>query len=72
MRRTDRELTDGEIINALENIIDIIIKNSEGEVLPQFKKESRAAQIGFLIQRSLLEAEIIEPGKPNYQRRLKM
>lgn len=72
MRRTDRELTDGEIIDAFENIIDIIINNSEGEVLPQFKKESRAAQIGFLIQRLLLEAEIIEPGKPNYQRRLKM
>lgn len=72
MRRTDRKLTDGEIIDAFENIIDIIINNSEGEVLPQFKKESRAAQIGFLIQRLLLEAEIIEPGKPNYQRRLKM
>lgn len=72
MRRTDRELTDVEIIDAFENIIDIIINNSEGEVLPQFKKESRAAQIGFLIQRLLLEAEIIEPGKPNYQRRLKM
>ena len=72
MRRTDRELTDGEIIDAFENILDIIINNSEGEVLPQFKKESRAAQIGFLIQRLLLEAEIIEPGKPNYQRRLKM
>lgn len=72
MRRTDRELTDVEIIDAFENIINIIIDNSEGEVLPQFKKESRAAQIGFLIQRLLLEAEIIEPGKPNYQRRLRM
>lgn len=72
MRRTERELTDVEIIDAFDKIIDIIINNYEQEVPESFRKESRAAWIGYKIQRMLLDEKIIETGKKEEQRRLKV
>ena len=43
MRKTERELTDVEMIDALLHIVDIIIDDYDKEVAPQFRKESRAA-----------------------------
>lgn len=72
MRRTERELTDVEIIDAFDKIVDIIINNYEQEVPESFRKESRAAWIGYKIQRMLLDEKIIETGKKEVQRRLKV
>lgn len=72
MRRTERELTDVEIIDAFDKIVDIIINNYEQEVSESFRKESRAAWIGYKIQRMLLDEKIIETGKKEEQRRLKI
>lgn len=72
MRRTERELTDVEIIDAFDKIVDIIINNYEQEVPESFRKGSRAAWIGYKIQRMLLDEKIIETGKKEEQRRLKV
>lgn len=72
MRKTERELTDVEMIDALLHIVDIIIDDYDREVAPQFRKDSRAAQIGYEIQRFMIEAGIIEPGKSETQRRLEV
>ena len=72
MRRTERELTDVEIIDTFDKIVDTIINNYEHEVPESFKKESRAAWIGYKIQRMLLDERIIETGKKEEQRRLKV
>lgn len=72
MRRTERELTDVEIIDAFDKIVDTIINNYEQEVPESFRKESRAAWIGYKIQRMLLDEKIIETGKKEEQRRLKV
>lgn len=72
MRRTERELTDVEIIDTFDKIVDTIINNYEQEVPESFRKESRAAWIGYKIQRMLLDEKIIETGKREEQRRLKV
>lgn len=72
MRRTDRKLTNVEIIHAFETVIDIILNNYKGPVSENFKKESRAAQIGYLIQRYFIDEKIIEPGKENEQRKIEL
>lgn len=72
MRKTERELTDVEMIDALLHIVDIIVDDYDKEVAPQFRKDSRAAQIGYKIQRFMIEAGIIEAGKKETQRRLEV
>lgn len=72
MRRTERELTDVEIIDTFDKIVDTIINNYEQEVPESFRKESRAAWIGYKIQKMLLDEKIIETGKKEEQRRLKV
>lgn len=67
MRRTDRKLTNVEIIHAFETVIDIILNNSKGAVMECFRKESRSAQIGYLIQRFFVDEKILEPGEENEQ-----
>ena len=72
MRKTERELTDVEMIDAFLHIVDIIIDDYDREVAPQFKNDSRAAQIGYKIQRFMIEDGIIEPGKKETQRRFEV
>lgn len=72
MRRTERKLTDVEIIDTFDKIVDTIINNYEHEVPESFRKESRAAWIGYKIQKMLLDEKIIETGKKEEQRRLKI
>lgn len=71
MRRTGRELTDVEMIDALQAIIDMIIKDYKSDVRPEFQRESRAAQIGYKTQKILIDGKIIEPGEENRQMRMK-
>ena len=72
MRRVERELTDVEIKEQFNKILDIIIDNYDKEVPESFHKESRAAWIGYKIQRMLLDEKIIEPGENKQQRRMKI
>lgn len=72
MRRTERELTDVEIIDTFEEIRDVMIANSQGEVLPQFQKESRMAQLGWRITQIMLKNEMMETGFKDPQEKLKV
>ena len=90
MQRTTRELTDVEMIDALEDIIEIICDCYEHPVRKEFEKASRAAQIGkdtvskllergileryadigYQVQRKLLDSNIIRTGKDKEQEEL--
>ena len=59
MQRVQREVTDVEMIDALNDIIDLIIENYDAPVRPEFQKDSRAAQIGHDIVQKLKEREIL-------------
>ena len=59
MQRVQREVTDVEMIDALNDIIDLIIENYDEPVRPEFQKDSRAAQIGHDIVQKLKEREIL-------------
>lgn len=72
MRRVERELTDVEIIDTFEEIRDMMIANSEGEVLPQFQKESRMAQQGWRLTQIMLKHQMMEPGRWDPQEKLKV
>ena len=72
MRMTDKQISGAETRILLQGIIDIILDDYEQEVAPDFRKDSRAAQIGYKIQRFLLDNKIIEPGKKDNQRRLEV
>lgn len=72
MKRTERKLTDVEIIDAFEEIRDVMIENSKGEILPQFQKESRMAQLGWRITQIMLKNEMMEAGFKDPQERLKV
>lgn len=72
MRRTERELTDVDIIDAFQEIIEIIIKSNQGEVEPPYRKESRCAQVGHKIETYLVRHQIIEPGEPVHQKELSL
>lgn len=72
MQRTERELTDVEIIDAFEKILEIIITNSEHPVREDFQKSSRAAQDGYDIKRYLMDENILRTGARNQQEKLKI
>lgn len=72
MQRTERELTDVEIIDAFEKILEIIITNSEHPVREDFQKFSRAAQDGYDIKRYLMDEKILMTGARNQQEKLKI
>ena len=72
MQRTERELTDVEIIDAFEKILEIIITNSEHPVRADFQKLSRAAQDGYDIKRYLMDENILRTGARNQQEKLKI
>lgn len=72
MQRTERELTDVEIIDAFERILEIIITNSEHPVREDFQRSSRAAQDGYDIKRYLMDENILRTGARNQQEKLKI
>ena len=61
MQRVQREITDVEMIDALEEIIDIIVDCYEHPVRDKNTK-FRAAQSGYDIQRCLLRRGLIRTG----------
>jgi len=60
--RVQRELTDVEMIDALNGVIDIVIDCYQHPVREDYKKLSRSAQIGYDIQRYLLDHDLIRVG----------
>ena len=62
MLRVQRELTDVEMIDALDGIIDIVIDCYQHPIREGFEKSSRSAQIGYDIQRYLLDHRFIKVG----------
>lgn len=72
MRISGRKLTDAEITDAFWSVVKIIIENYKQPVPESFRRESRAAWIGYRIQRLLLDKKIIETGDENEQRRMEI
>ncbi len=60
MQRTERELTDVEMIETLDEIINLITESYKYPVNPDFL--SRAGQIGYQIQRILIDRKILRVG----------
>lgn len=68
MQRVQREVTDVEMIDTLQEIIDLVIDNYGQGVAPEFQKASRASQIGKGIVDKLLERNLMERfGRIGYQ-----
>lgn len=67
MRRTERELTDVEMIDALQDIISIIITGNHQPIREGFERSSRCAQIGYDIEKRLIDLNILEFGPPEGQ-----
>ena len=59
MHRVIREVTDVEMIDALNEIIDLIIDCYDDPVRPEHEKDSRAAQIGQDIVKVLTRRDLI-------------
>lgn len=60
MQRTARELTDVEMIDALNDIIDLICDSYNHPLREEFENETRATQIGKDIETKLLQRRILE------------
>lgn len=72
MRRTAKELTDVEIIDAFEDIIDIVLKGNNEPIRKEFERYTRCTQIGYDIELTLKNADIIEVGENYRQEKLKI
>ena len=62
MTRAQRDVTDVEMIDALNEIMDIVIDCYNHPVREEYKKSSRSAQIGYDVQRCLLSHDLIRTG----------
>ena len=62
MTRAQRDVTDVEMIDALNEIMDRVIDCYNHPIRENYKKSSRAAQIGYDIQRCLLRHDLIRAG----------
>ena len=59
MQRVQRKVTDAEMIDALNEIMDLIIDCYEEPVRQEFANESRATQIGHDIVNVLTKKELM-------------
>lgn len=59
MQRVQREITDIEMIDALNEILDLIIDCYEAPVRPEYEKDSRSAQIGHDIVRVMTKRDLL-------------
>lgn len=60
MQRTERELTDVEIIDAFNEIVDLIVESYDAPVRKEFQSGSRAAQIGHDIVDHLHKRDVLD------------
>ena len=67
MQRVQREVTDVEMIDALNEIIDLIVDCYDQPLRPEFDKSSRSAQIGHDVVKTLREKGLMQRyGKIGY------
>lgn len=62
MQKTERELTDEEMIEALQEIIDMLCETYLHPVRDEVHFKSRDAQIGFDTRMILFHRGMIKPG----------
>ena len=67
MQKTERELTDIEIIDALMDIVDLVIRTYDNPIRDEFKKTSRCSQLGYDIIKLLMSRNFIKTGKTEAQ-----
>lgn len=60
MQRCQRDLTDVEMIDALEEIIDISIRCYDEKIRKEFEDSSRCAQLGADVLNLLYKKQLIE------------
>lgn len=70
MIKSPRELTDVEIIDAFEAIIEMYLKANNEPIRPEFQKSSRMAQFGFDVSRYLFEHDHVRIGDGIKQEKL--
>lgn len=70
MQKTDRELSDVEIIDTYMEILDLVESTYEDPIREDFKKQSRSAQLGYDLLRLLIDKGVIAPGKKDPQQRM--
>lgn len=72
MYKIDRERTDIEMIDSLEDIIEIVLKGYNEPIRADFSKKSRSEQIGFDVTNYLRAHDMIQIGKSESQRKLEL
>lgn len=70
MQRTDRELTDVEIIDLYFEILDLIVGTYKDPLRADFLRQSRCAQLGYDLLRLTIDRGVIAPGEQDPQMRL--
>lgn len=70
MFKTERERTDIEMIDSLEDIIEIVLRGYNEPIRADFNKKSRSEQIGFDVTNYLRSHNLIQIGKAESQRKL--
>ena len=72
MYKIDRERTDIEMIDSLEDIIEIVLRGYNEPIRADFSKKSRSEQIGFDVTNYLRAHDMIQIGKSESQRKLEL
>lgn len=70
MQKTERDLTDIEMIDALLDIVEIVIIAYDQPIRKEFEKKSRCEQVGYDTIRLLIDRGIMQTGKREGQMRL--
>lgn len=70
MQRTDKELSDVEIIDTYFEILDLIVRTYSEPLRADFLRQSRCAQLGYDLLRLTIDRGVIAPGKKDPQQRI--
>lgn len=70
MQRTDKELSDVEIIDTYFEILDLIVRTYREPLRADFVRQSRCAQLGYDILRLTLDRGVIDLGGQDPQIRM--
>lgn len=70
MQRTDKELSDVEIIDTYYEILDLIVSTYNNPLRVDFLRQSRSAQLGYDLMRLAMDKGVIAPGGQDPQIRM--
>ena len=70
MQRTDKELSDVEIIDTYFEILDLIVRTYREPLRADFVRQSRCAQLGYDLLRMSIDKGVIAPGGQDPQMRI--